>query len=147
MSKFRYFELEEFTASSKAKEKGIDNTPTFEIVDNLSELVENFLEPLRAAFGRPINVTSGYRCPKLNQLVGGVATSAHKNGYAADVVPGSGSVEELYKFVTEWVKAYGVRFDQIFLETKKDSKWLHIGYKNSRGQQRGIVSTLNIMES
>ena len=46
----------------------------------LSKLVE-----LRKILERPVMVTSGYRCPKYNQEVGGVISSYHCIGLAADV--------------------------------------------------------------
>ena len=76
--KHMYFELDEFIRSDTAKKYGIDNTPTFAIVAHLDELVESILDPLRAAYGKPITVTSGYRCNSLNKAVGGADTSAHK---------------------------------------------------------------------
>lgn len=144
MAKFKHFELDEFIKSEQAKKRGIDNTPTFEIIDHLEELITKILEPLREAYGKPLTVSSGFRCPKLNQAVGGVATSAHKTGYAADIQVKN--VEDLFNFVTEWVKARGVMFDQIFIETKGSLKWLHVGLKNQNGLQRRMISRLNIPE-
>ena len=53
--------------------KGIDNTPTREALGNLATFVDNLLDQLREAYGKPIKVNSGYRCPKLNKAVGGSA--------------------------------------------------------------------------
>ena len=89
MAKFKYFELDEFIKSSTAIEKGIDNTPTFEVVDHLSELVSEILDPLRAAYGKPIYVSSGFRCLALNSILKGASTtSVHPIGYAADLYGG-----------------------------------------------------------
>lgn len=144
MQKYQYFELTEFLKSEEALNRKIDNFPTFEIVDHLEELISKLLEPMRKAYGKPLTISSGYRCPKLNQAVGGVATSAHKVGYAADIKVKD--IENLFNFVTEWVKANGVMFDQIFIETKGSSKWLHVGLKNQNGLQRRMISRLNIPE-
>ena len=80
-----YFTLAELLKSNTAKQNGIDNTPTFEVVRHLEELTEKILDPLRAAWGKPIRVKSGYRCPRLNAAVGGSKTSVHMIGYAADL--------------------------------------------------------------
>lgn len=80
-----HFTLEELIASDTAKAKGIDNTPTDEVIANLSVLVVNVLEPLRQYFQVPIFVSSGYRSPKLNKAVGGSSTSHHLTGCAADI--------------------------------------------------------------
>ena len=73
----KYFTINELTKSATATSKGIDNTPTKEVVGNLTTLVDKVLDPLREAYGKPIKVNSGYRCPKLNKAVGGSATSQH----------------------------------------------------------------------
>lgn len=142
MGKHRYFELSEFIASTTAKKKGIDNTPTFEVVEHLDELVEKILDPLRAAYGMPINVTSGYRCPALNKAVGGVSDSVHQLGYAADLQVG-GSFTKFRDFVVNWAKTNKVKFDQILLETNgKGDKWVHIGLYNNYKQQRGQIKVI-----
>ncbi|NLM71403.1 MAG: peptidase M15 [Synergistaceae bacterium] len=43
------------------------------------------LEALRALWGKPVVITSGYRCPSHNQTVGGVPNSLHTKGRAADI--------------------------------------------------------------
>ena len=145
MGKHKYFELSEFVRSDTAKKKNIDNTPTFEIVEHLDELVDEFLDPLRAAYGMPIKISSGYRCPALNKAVGGAATSVHMIGYAADMQVG-GSFTKFRDFVVEWVKKSGVKFDQLLLEknTKTGAKWIHIGLKNNSGQQRGQIKVMEV---
>lgn len=144
MSKHRYFELTEFIFSSTAKKKGIANIPTFEVVEHLDELVEKILDPLRAAYGMPINVSSGYRCPELNKAVGGVPTSVHLLGYAADLTVG-GSLDRFKEFVVEWLRKTGTRFDQVLFESdKKGNRWVHIGLYDNYGRQRGQI--LNVVK-
>lgn len=77
------FSLEEFTLSSAALSLGIENTPTPEHLENLKALAAR-MEEVRALFGRRIEITSGYRNPQVNAAVGGVKTSAHALGHAAD---------------------------------------------------------------
>lgn len=145
MGKYKYFELDEFIRSDTAKKKNIDNTPTFEIVSRLDELVEKFLDPLRAAYGMPIKISSGYRCPALNKAVNGAATSVHMLGYAADLQVG-GSFNRFRDFVVEWVKKTGTKFDQLLIESnaKTGAKWLHIGLYNNYGQQRGQIKVMEV---
>lgn len=145
MGRHRYFELAEFITSSTAKKKGIDNTPSFEVVAHLDELVESVLDPLRAAYGMPINISSGYRCPALNKAVGGVVNSVHQIGYAADLTVG-GSFEKFKSFVWEWFKKTGTKFDQVLIEkdNRTGAKWIHIGLRNNLGQQRGQIKILEI---
>lgn len=81
----KYFKMKEFVRSNTADHYNIDNTPTVEASRNIETLVKEVLDPLRAKLGEPIRVTSGYRNPILNQMVGGVENSQHLKGEAADV--------------------------------------------------------------
>lgn len=134
MAKYRYFTLEEFLRSDKAKAEGIDNTPSFEVVDNINSLVENILEPLRAAYGKPIIVNSGYRSPALNKAVGGANGSAHMRGDAADIR--AADMPGFKKFVLDFLDARKIKFDQCILEKSPRSEWIHIAIKNAYGHQR-----------
>ena len=80
-----HFTLEEMVRSATASRNNIPNTPSQAEIQWLQYLCVNVLEPLRNHMGRPISVSSGYRCPKLNTLVGGVAKSQHQYGQAADI--------------------------------------------------------------
>ena len=73
----KHFKIDEFVRSATATAHGIANVPTAEAVKNLERLVSRVLDPLREAWGSPIIVTSGYRCPELPARVGGVRTSYH----------------------------------------------------------------------
>lgn len=79
------FSLDELTKSQTAEALKIDNTPGAEQIVNLCALVYNVLQPLRDREGLPVKITSGYRCPKLNKAVGGVTSSQHMRGQAADI--------------------------------------------------------------
>ena len=67
----KYFTIAELCKSKTAMERGIDNTPTKEAIERLTTLVDNVLDPLREAYGKPITVSSGYRSPKLNSVTKG----------------------------------------------------------------------------
>ena len=136
MADFKYFTLKELCASDVATARRIDNFPSFTIVEHLTELTKNILEPLRAAWCSSIIVKSGYRCDALNKAVGGVATSAHRLGYAADLFPGNGKIDEFGKFVKDWLIKNNVKFDQVIFEKKDKQRWLHIGLRSSTGSQR-----------
>lgn len=113
----KYFTLEEMTYSDTAKKYGIDNTPPQSVIAHLNELME-FMDGLRAAWGSPITVTSGYRSEYLNSKVGGSPTSVHKRGFACDTTPKNGRMKEYKKFVVEYLKDKS--FDQALIE--KNSK-------------------------
>ena len=81
-----HFSLGEFTRSSTASRLGVDNTPPPELLCNLWVLCASVLEPLRLQVGR-LQVTSGYRSPRVNAAVGSTSRSQHLIGEAADVKP------------------------------------------------------------
>lgn len=80
------FDLSEFVESSTAKRLNIDNTPSDEVISNLKRLCYLLLQPLRNIINEPIIINSGFRCASLNKAVGGVSSSQHKLGLAADIV-------------------------------------------------------------
>lgn len=84
----KHFNLSEFFQSSTAAKNGIKNEPSSDekatIVRNINLLVDNVLDPVRDMVNTPIIITSGYRCPQVNRLVGGVDNSQHISGCAAD---------------------------------------------------------------
>ncbi len=107
-----------------ATRKGIDNTPSQEIIDNLTALCVNVLEPLREWFGKPLLITSGYRSVALNKAIGGSKTSQHCFGKAADFHINGMTVEEVYR----GVKICGLDYDQAIQEF---SQWTHISYSGA----------------
>ena len=79
-----HFNLKEFTKSETAIRKRIDNTPNAAHAQNLKNVCEKILEPVRNHFGKPVRINSGYRGPALNSAVGGSSKSQHCNGEAVD---------------------------------------------------------------
>jgi len=126
-----YFTIKELSNSQTAKKLGIDNTPTPEIRVKLNTLI-SALDKIREQYGKPITVTSGYRCPELNRAVGGALNpdgtpkSQHCKGEAADLI-GENKAET--KKIFEIAKKLG-NYDQLLFETNKGgSVWVHISYK------------------
>lgn len=147
----KYFTIEEFLRSDTASSKGIDNTPTSLHLSNIHETIGMFLDPMREAWadyclknnlGAPgLRVSSGYRSEALNKVIGGSATSAHAVGFAADIVPINGRMTAFVRFVKEWIA--GRVFDQIIWEKPVNGipAWVHFGWKNRAGEQRGQIFT------
>ena len=126
-----YFTVKELTRSVTAEALKIDNTPTAEAEENLKALINNVLDPLREAYGNPITVTSGYRSPRLNAAVGGVKTSQHQRGQAADITAGSPAEN---KKIFDLARELNLPFCQLIDEKKY--KWVHISYdKNNVKRQ------------
>lgn len=124
----KYFTIKELCKSQVAKEFGIDNTPNQEVVNNLELLVDNILDPLREAYGRPVYVNSGYRSSALNKKVGGSKNSQHMKGLAADITAGSPSKnKQLFILLTN------LPYDQLIDE--KDFSWIHVSYSDNPRKQ------------
>ena len=123
-----YFTIKELSHSETANRKGIDNTPTGDVVVSMTTLINECLDPVRELYGKPITVTSGFRCPMLNKAVGGVNSSQHVKGEAADLV---GRNDDETRKIFETAKAFG-QFDQLLYEkNSKGNIWVHISYKAS----------------
>ena len=140
MSKF--FSLKELIASTEAYKRKIDNTPGEEEKEHLEELME-FMDDIRCAWGSAIIVRSGYRCPELNEAVGGSKKSAHQAGYAVDCVPANNKKKEFFEFCKEYLKSRD--FDELLFEkNSKGSIWCHIALKSIDGKQRRKIRTLEV---
>ena len=137
----KYFTIEELCKSETAERLNIDNTPSEEIISNLTYFVDRILDPLREAWGSAILVNSGFRCELLNKAIGGSKTSAHKTGWAVDLYPKNGKMEDFKKFVIDFFN--GKMWDQIVLETDGNKVWIHIGLFNNSGKQRRQIFSID----
>ncbi len=120
--KSEFFSLAELIKSSTAIKHHIDNTPPADVIKNLQYGVDMVLDPLRRIYGKPILITSGYRCPKLNTLVGGVSNSWHTQGNAADIHVAS--LTEATKLFSNLQKIPSV--DTVLFEHSGSGQWLHV---------------------
>ena len=121
--------------SQTARRKGIAEqfTPPQEVIDNLVELCTQILQPLRDAVGKPISISSGYRCAKLNKAIGGAAKSQHILGQAADIKANWMSNAELFHKIQE----LNLPFNQLIWElgSKEEPAWVHVSYGPRHGRQ------------
>lgn len=119
------FTLQEFEKSDISKKKGYDNrVKTFDVLDNLVNLVKYLLQPLRNKINKPVIITSGFRCHDLNcdDDVGGVWNSQHLIGKASDIYVKGYTPYELYTFIL----FQNLPFDQIVIYDDK----LHVSYNH-----------------
>lgn len=118
--------------STTATQNKIDNWPNDpDIMDNIICTME-CLDQIREEYGKPLYITSGYRCPELNRTVGGVKTSQHLKGQAADI--NLGSVEKNRAFFN-WCRD-NADFDQLIDEKK--GQWVHISF-NKNGNRKQVL--------
>ena len=122
-----HFLLSELVASQTAVRRALSNAPSDQVIANLTELVV-LLEALRTRSG-PLHVDSGYRSPAVNAAVGGVATSAHTLGSAADIVP----LQMTKRGLVASFLSLGLAFDQLIWEF---GSWVHFGVRGPNGEQR-----------
>lgn len=128
----KHFTLKELSASTTATQKGIDNTPNEEYTNNLIQLVEHVLDPLRELYGKPIRVNSAYRCEALNKAVNGSKTSDHMLGRAADITAGSPAEnKKLYDLIKD-----NLEYDQLIDE--KNYTWIHVSYRTSGNRNQRL---------
>ena len=130
-----HFTLAEMIVSPTAKRLGLSNTPTPEHIENMRYCCEKILEPVRAHFGKPVQINSSYRAPLVNKAVGGSKTSQHVNGQAIDFeIPGIDN-----KVVADWI-GDNLEFDQVILEFytagDKNSGWVHASIKKEGGNRK-----------
>ena len=126
----RHFTIAELTRSATARRLGIDNTPPASAVRALRALVDDVLDPLREAWGGPIRVNSGYRCPELNKAVGGTPSSQHQHGEAADITVGSRSAN---RRLLALIKRLDLPVDQCIDE--KGFRWIHVSHRRGRNRR------------
>lgn len=117
----KYFTIEELTKSNTATKLHIDNTPNVNQKKNLEELIQ-LLDKIREKWGSPIIVTSGFRCNKLNNAVGGSKTSQHLQGQAADII--SKNNKELFLLIRKMIMDKEINVGQLINE--KNYSWIHI---------------------
>lgn len=122
-----HFSLAELTASSTARRLGLDNTPTPEALQRLT-LTAAMLERVRAHLSVPVIVTSGYRSRAVNTAVGGVTSSDHATGSAADIVaPKFGAPHAVAKALAPHISALGI--GQIIYESVGGKQWVHLSIR------------------
>ena len=120
------FTITELCQSNTAKSLNINNTPQqLYIYENLFNLIVEFLQPLRDKIQKPIIISSGYRCEKLNKIVGGVANSNHKIGTCADITINGMTSKQLFDYI---VKSK-LKFTQLIDEHSGKKSWVHVEYQ------------------
>ena len=125
-----YFSMSELIHSDTALLHNINNMPDINSLDNMLDLIFYVLQPIRERIQKPMIITSGYRCKKVNRLVGGKETSQHLKGQAVDFII-KGMKSE--KIIEEIIKSKIV-FDQLIDE--KD--WVHISFNKKKNRKMVI---------
>ena len=128
----KYFSLRELIFSKIAEDNDIDNTPTPEILEKLKYTASQ-LDKVRELLGKPVNISSGYRCLQVNRRLGSKDSSQHLKAEAVDFKC------ELFgspKKVFDAIKASNIQFDQLILEF---NSWVHISFVKTGGRRECLV--------
>ena len=133
-----HFSLAELTKSQTATRKGIDNKPTLDHIENLTELCTQVLEPTRRNFGKPMVISSGYRSEELCEAIGSSKNSQHAKGEAADFEMFGIDNKELAKYIKN-----NLVFDQLILEfynpDDPSSGWVHCSYSKEENRKQSLL--------
>lgn len=136
-----HFSFRELTRSESARRAGIENVPTAAEMDNIYYTAQQ-LEKIREYVGRGIIVTSCFRSERVNKLVGGSPTSAHRFGLAADCDAIGLTSLAFAKELIKMRDAGKLVFDQLILEfpERGDGAWVHIGFRRNSPMRNQILT-------
>lgn len=122
------FTLDEATNSQTAARLGIDNDPTIDLLQNIKQAAYGMEQIRQVLGGKPILISSWYRCPELNAAVGSKPTSAHVTGMAVDFTcPTFGTVDQVVKAIM----ASPIQYQQVIREF---GRWVHIAFNGAQRQ-------------
>ena len=133
----KHFTISEMLKSDTAVKHKLWNGAPKEAEENLRSLVEQVLDPLREAYGKPIRVSSGYRCPRLNRLVGGSNNSQHMRGEAADIRPVKSEELKVKSELDEMARIIidNGKFDQLIIYPT----FIHVSYKRLGWNRKQVL--------
>ncbi len=134
-----HLNLAEVTRSDAAKRHNIDNTPTAEHLENFKLIADKVFEPIRAHFGVPIHISSGYRSQALNKFIKGSASSQHCKGQAIDIDMDGSNGEVTNRMVFDFIKNK-LDFDQLIWEFGTDANpdWVHVSYTKDKNRKQKL---------
>nr|QJB19715.1 MAG: peptidase [Microvirus sp.] len=118
--------MEKLTEFFDYQEFGITDETEISIRENIKKLVINVMEKIRAEYGMPIYITSGYRTPEHNKKVGGVANSQHIYGEACDFT--GRDFKRLLRIIDEMDDKGLLNYDQLIIYRKR--QFIHVSYRN-----------------
>lgn len=131
--------LEEVTHSGTAEKHGIKNdNMTAATLENLKALAISVFQPARDKLG-PIRVSSGYRSPELNKVIGGATHSQHSVGEALDLQGIKVPNHEIFDFIRK-----NLVFDQLIWEfgDHKEPDWVHVSFKRTGTNRKMILKSV-----
>lgn len=123
------FKLSELIHSDIATQNNINNIPDINSLDNMLNLIFYCLQPIRNLIKKPMIITSGYRCQKVNFFAGGALNSQHLTGNAADFkIQGMAPSE-----IVNIIKNSNIEYDQLINEY---DKWVHVSFNKNNNRKQ-----------
>ena len=118
---------------------GLDNTPSdMNVLSNICRLAA-FLQTIRNELHLPIIVNSAYRSPEVNAKVGGVSSSYHVKGLAADI-----RCSDMDKLLTI-LHSHLMEIDQLGIYYNSTTQlWFHIGLQEEGKAPRTQIYTKEV---
>ena len=131
-----HFSLGEMTKTSYHTLDG--NIPSRVVIENLTNLCENWLEELRFRANQPIVINSGYRSAEVNRMCGGATNSNHLTGCAVDIRCKDNVQAIRYGCILlDIADGKKMDFDELILENRGTTIWVHFAVK-PRGNRRHV---------
>ena len=132
---FTLYEIEKSNTAAKYK---LNNKIPDKYMDNAIRLIKTVLQPIRTAWGKPINISSGYRSLKVNQKVGGAKNSDHLFAAAADIKPSNGDTKGLWDVIIKLKDEGKINCRQIIWEygTDKAPRWIHVSVNHPDNSEK-----------
>lgn len=121
----------------KGIRKSISGPDVPQILSNMRCLAVNILEPLRAKYGK-FGWSCAYR--DTHPTKGGQDKGAHGYGAAIDLNFFPGYAKKDYWQIATWI-ANNLKHDQVLLEKRGSSVWIHVAWVYRDGNQRGLDGT------
>lgn len=132
-----HFTYAEMIRSNTASRRGIQNRPDRVQIERFVALLKNVMEPIRNHFGRPVIITSGFRCLELNRAIGSHDNSQHVRGEAIDFEVSDVSLSDVYEWI---ITQSGLDYDQIIYEFG-EAGWIHVSYtKEDRNRKQNLTA-------
>lgn len=128
------FTMSELIHSDIAIKHNINNMPDINSLDNMLNLIVYCLQPIRDKLGKPITITSGYRCSRLVEILKSSKTG-HPQGQCADLKVNGMTQQSLFDFI----RKSGIEYDQLILEDNADGYCVHIGYRKGNNRRETLL--------
>ena len=135
----KHISLLEATHSQTAERKGIKNIPDQKELYAMQLVAQMVFEPLREWYGKPIKISSFYRSPALNKIIGGSANSQHCLGEAIDFI--CDDMPACFEYIWKHLN-----FDQIIWEfgDDKNPAWIHVSYSGKRQNRKQVLKAVKV---